>query len=119
MSYLLDTNVLSELTRRKPDARVVAWFGRTEEASLHLSVLSLGEIRKGVERLLNDAADLLPAKGVDGGFPPVRYLRRGRPAAVLRVRAQADLFPSHPVLQRIDPVPARVDGDAVEPRGET
>ena len=55
MSYLLDTNVLSELTRRRPDAKVVAWFGRTEEASLHLSVLSLGELRLGTEKV-KDAA---------------------------------------------------------------
>lgn len=51
MSYLLDTNVVSELARRKPSARVVEWFGRTPDRALHLSVLTLGEIRKGVELL--------------------------------------------------------------------
>ena len=49
MSYLLDTNVVSELTRRRPDARVVRWFEATAEETLHLSVLSLGELRGGVE----------------------------------------------------------------------
>ena len=51
MSYLLDTNVLSELVRAKPSERVVRWFGAVPDEALHLSVLTLGEIRKGVERL--------------------------------------------------------------------
>jgi predicted nucleic acid-binding protein len=49
MSYLLDTNVLSELVRRKPDARVLRWFEGTPEETLHLSVLSVGELRCGIE----------------------------------------------------------------------
>ncbi len=49
MSYLLDTNVLSELVRRKPDATVLRWFQGTPEERLHLSVLSLGELRFGIE----------------------------------------------------------------------
>ena len=51
MSYLLDTNVVSDLVRPKPDPEVLAWFGNTPDDALHLSVLSLGEIRKGVEKL--------------------------------------------------------------------
>ena len=51
MSYLLDTNVISEIVRRRPSARVVRWFEAVPDSALHLSVLSLGEIRKGVESL--------------------------------------------------------------------
>ncbi len=51
MSYLLDTNVISELVRAKPDEHVVAWFREVPDEALHLSVLTLGEIRRGVERL--------------------------------------------------------------------
>ena len=51
MSYLLDTNVLSELRRKQPDPHVVAWFAQRATQSLFLSVLTLGEIRKGIERL--------------------------------------------------------------------
>lgn len=51
MSYLIDTNVLSELRRKQPDANVVAWFKQRPRQSLYLSVLTLGEIRKGIERL--------------------------------------------------------------------
>ena len=52
MSYLIDTNVISELARPKPDAAVLDWFGNTPDEALFLSVLTLGEIRKGVEKLL-------------------------------------------------------------------
>ena len=55
MSYLLDTNVISELVRPKPDKIVFAWFGNVPDDALYLSVLSLGEIRKDVERLTNSS----------------------------------------------------------------
>lgn len=48
MSYLIDTNVLSELRRKAPDAGVVRWFAERSPMMLYLSVLTLGEIRKGV-----------------------------------------------------------------------
>ena len=49
MSYLLDTNVLSELRRKSPDETVVEWFARRPPSTLYLSVLTLGELRKGIE----------------------------------------------------------------------
>lgn len=51
MSYLLDTNVVSELVRLQPSRRVLTWFETVPDDALHLSVLTLGEIRKGVEQL--------------------------------------------------------------------
>ncbi|CAK0742294.1 toxin FitB [Azospirillaceae bacterium] len=51
MSYLVDTNVVSEVRRKLPDANVLAWFGSTDPATVHLSVLTLGEIMKGAESL--------------------------------------------------------------------
>ncbi|MFE9577998.1 type II toxin-antitoxin system VapC family toxin [Nocardia sp. NPDC006044] len=51
MSYLLDTNVLSELMRPKPSPAVVDWFGRTNHAKQWLSVITLGELRRGVALL--------------------------------------------------------------------
>ena len=53
MTYLLDTNVISELKRPKPNERVVDWFATVEKESLYLSVLTLGEIRKGINKLPN------------------------------------------------------------------
>lgn len=55
MSYLIDTNVLSELRRKEPNAKVVAWFSARPSQTLYLSVLTLGEIRKGIEGV-NDKA---------------------------------------------------------------
>ena len=51
MSYMLDTNVLSELVKAKPNPQVLAWFDNTPDEALHVSVLTLGELREGVERL--------------------------------------------------------------------
>lgn len=51
MSYLVDTNVVAELSRRAPNPRVVSWFRDVPDTALHLSVLTLGELRKGVESL--------------------------------------------------------------------
>ena len=51
MSYLIDTNVVSELVRTRPSPRVLAWFDGVPDPALHLSVLTLGELRKGVELL--------------------------------------------------------------------
>lgn len=51
MSYLLDTNVVSEVVRPRPEAKVVRWLGAVPDSALHLSVLTLGELRTGVENL--------------------------------------------------------------------
>jgi len=49
LSYLVDTNVLSELRRREPNPRVVEWFTQRPSTTLFLSVLTLGELRKGIQ----------------------------------------------------------------------
>ena len=46
--FLLDTNVVSELVRKKPEPKVVQWIQDTDEELLYLSVLTIGEIRKGI-----------------------------------------------------------------------
>jgi len=51
VSFLLDTNVLSELRKRKPRAAVADWFESVDGSELYLSVLVLGEIQQGVARL--------------------------------------------------------------------
>jgi toxin FitB len=49
--YLLDTNVISEPSKQHADPKVVAWFGSVPDDAMYISVLTLGEIRKGVEGL--------------------------------------------------------------------
>jgi len=50
LRFLLDTNAISEI-RRDRDARVRAWASQVNDAQLHLSVLTIGEVRTGIERL--------------------------------------------------------------------
>ncbi|MFI6540180.1 type II toxin-antitoxin system VapC family toxin [Nonomuraea sp. NPDC050547] len=49
MTYLLDTNVVSEMTKRHRDPGVAAWLETINGPTLYLSVLVMGEIRKGIE----------------------------------------------------------------------
>jgi toxin FitB len=49
--FLLDTNCISEVIRPQPEPRVVEWMEATDERLLYLSVLTLGEIRRGVAGL--------------------------------------------------------------------
>lgn len=49
--FLLDTCVISELVKPKPESKVIAWLNATDEELLFLSVLTLGEIRKGTSLL--------------------------------------------------------------------
>jgi toxin FitB len=49
--FLLDTNIISELGKTKPNPRVTKWIDSTDESLLYLSVLTLGEIRKGITSL--------------------------------------------------------------------
>ena len=51
MTYLLDTNVISEWTKPRPDRGVVAWLDVADESSLYLSVVAFAEIRLGIELL--------------------------------------------------------------------
>lgn len=53
-SYLLDTNALSEPSRKRPDAGFMDWFTAADEHSLFTSCIVLGEIKKGI-MLLTDA----------------------------------------------------------------
>jgi predicted nucleic acid-binding protein len=51
MTYLLDTNVISELRKRHPDLHVLAWYATVSSAEIFVSALTIGEIRLGIERL--------------------------------------------------------------------
>ncbi|MGD9615857.1 MAG: type II toxin-antitoxin system VapC family toxin [Alphaproteobacteria bacterium] len=61
MSFLIDTNVLSEIRKgRRCDPNVAAWFASVDDSGVYVSVLVLGEIRRGIEMLRRrDAAQAL------------------------------------------------------------
>ena len=63
--FLLGTNCVSELVRVKPEPRVLEWMEAAEETLLHLSVLTLGDLRKG----LADRWGLLAARARRIGAP--------------------------------------------------
>ncbi|HAJ80086.1 MAG TPA: VapC toxin family PIN domain ribonuclease [Fibrobacteres bacterium] len=51
MNYLLDTCIISELVKPKPYKKVTEWIKNSDEESLYLSVLTIGEIQKGISKL--------------------------------------------------------------------
>jgi len=51
MSYLLDTNTISEWVKPRPDPGIMQWLNEVDEDRTYLSVITLGELRKGVDRL--------------------------------------------------------------------
>lgn len=53
MNYLLDTCVISELTTKRPNEKVIKWVDSQVEERLYLSAITIGEIMKGIEKLAN------------------------------------------------------------------
>ena len=51
MNFLLDTNVVSEWTKPRPDAGIVAWLAEADEDRIFISVITIAELRHGIERL--------------------------------------------------------------------
>jgi toxin FitB len=51
MKYLIDTCIISELVAKKPNANVLKWIDSIDPDSAYLSVITIGEIRKGIEKL--------------------------------------------------------------------
>jgi len=51
MRYLLDTCVISELAKPKPNEKVVSWVTQNDEENFYLSTLTFGELHKGISRL--------------------------------------------------------------------
>ncbi len=51
MNYILDTNVISELIAKQPNTQVIDWIDRLDPRTVYLTVITVGEIRKGIEKL--------------------------------------------------------------------
>lgn len=54
MKYLLDTCVISEALKPKPNENVIAWMQSQHESSLYLSFITFGEIEKGIEKSVDE-----------------------------------------------------------------
>lgn len=70
MRFLLDTMVLSEVRRREPHPAVVAWIDAVPEHDLAISVLTLGEIERGVARLTDGGMRRRLASWLDDELRP-------------------------------------------------
>ena len=55
MRYLLDTNVISELVARRPEPAVLIWIEALDHSTVFLSVITIGEIQRGIEKLPESA----------------------------------------------------------------
>ena len=75
MRYLIDTCAISELSARKPSEDVRRWFASVPDEDLYLSVVTIGELRKGIDRLSED--DPLRQR-LERWFSSVRLVFSGR-----------------------------------------
>jgi predicted nucleic acid-binding protein len=66
MRFLLDTCVISELVARQPDPDVVRWVDSIDEEKLYLSAITIGEIKKGIERLPDSRRKSALAEWLEG-----------------------------------------------------
>lgn len=53
MNYILDTNVISELVAARPHPKVIEWIQSVDDNQVFLSVITIGELRKGIDKLPN------------------------------------------------------------------
>lgn len=87
MSYLFDTNVISELRKgERADANVRAWFDELADEEIYLSVLTIGEIRRGVENVRRRDPD--SASALDSWLARLGEAYRDRILPVDRVIAE-------------------------------
>jgi len=71
VAYLLDTNVLSETRKKKADAGVMAFLQATDSSALYLSVLTIGELRKGIA--IKRRTDLTAARALAGWLEGLEF----------------------------------------------
>ena len=119
MTYLLDTNVLSETRKRQPEAGVANWIAATPPDRLHVSVLTLGEIEQGIARVRGQGDQSQAAalerwlRDVQAGFED-RVLPVTLPVAAAWGRQQYTR--PLPVIDALLAATARVHGLAVVTR---
>lgn len=74
MKYLLDTCVISEFVAKKPSARVLEWLDRVDDRRVHLSVITIGEIKKGICEAPRRRACAAGSAAVSGSSPELMRL---------------------------------------------
>jgi len=119
MTYLLDTNVLSETRKRQPAAGVADWIAAMPPDRLHVSVLTLGEIEQGIARI-RGRGDLQQASSIERWLRDVEVGFEDRVLPVtLRVAAawgRQQYSQPLPVIDALIAATARVHGMTVVTR---
>ena len=119
MTYLLDTNVLSETRKRQPAAGVAEWIAATPPDRLHVSVLTMGEIEQGIARV-RGRGDRQQASALESWLRDVETAFEDRVLPVtLRVAAawgRQQYAQPLPVIDALIAATARVHGMTVVTR---
>jgi tRNA(fMet)-specific endonuclease VapC len=66
MTFLLDTCVISELVAKRPNLHVVHWVDSIDEGKLYLSAITIGEIKRGTEKLAESSRKSALAEWLEG-----------------------------------------------------
>ncbi len=98
MTYLLDTNVLSEWRKAAPNPGVVAWFSRVHVDDVFLSVMSLGEVAKGIHKL-RQRGDHRQATPLEAWLDSTKITFADRlvPVGIEIAEEWGNLIASHPI----------------------
>ena len=112
VQYLLDTNVISETRKKQADRQVMSFLSAADASSLNLSVLSLGELRKGIA--LKKASDPEMARQLETWVEGLEYSFADRilviDAAVAKVWGDLSAQRSRPVIDTLLAATAIVHG---------
>ena len=103
LQYLLDTNILSETRKKQANERVMSFLSAAEPSALFISVLSLGELRKGVALKMQSDADAAKRLGtwVDGLEYSFAERLLGVDAAIARQWGELSAQRSRPVVDTL------------------
>ena len=103
LQYLLDTNILSETRKKRANERVISFLSAAEPSALFISVLSLGELRKGVALKIRSDADAAKRLGawVDGLEYSFGERILGVDAAIARQWGELSAQRSRPVVDTL------------------
>ena len=87
MNFLLDTNAVSEWVKPRPDPGVIEWMESTDEDRIFISVITLAELRCGIERLAAGKSRRRLEEWLSGELP-IRFEGRILPIAGRRLRRE-------------------------------
>lgn len=90
MSYLADTNAISEFKKKTPNQNVLDWFAAQTEESLFLSVITIGEIEKGITKILDPSGKASYEMWLNNLI--VRFDRRILPISIRVARRWGELY---------------------------